>query len=180
MPGSGKSKLGSFVAKQLSVPFYEADAEIERLAGKTIRKIFEEDGETVFRDLESAVLADILQKPDGVLSCGGGLVMREQNRLLLTQSNPRHVIYLHTDVALLTERLTGNDTRPMLSPDPTADRSANSDRAAKQKRISDMLHTRDPVYRACADRILNIDKRLPVAADAKRLMALLSPQTESR
>lgn len=86
MPGSGKSTIGSLVAERLGRPFVDADAEIERRTNKTIPQIFEEDGEAGFRDLETAVLADICKTSGAVISCGGGAVCRPVNRDLIRQN----------------------------------------------------------------------------------------------
>ncbi|HEX6984200.1 MAG TPA: shikimate kinase, partial [Planctomycetaceae bacterium] len=72
--GSGKSTVGAAVAARLGRPFADADAEIERRAGRTIREIFATDGEPHFRALEREVMADLLSRDDLVIAAGGGAV----------------------------------------------------------------------------------------------------------
>ena len=77
LPGSGKSTLGRMLADRLNLPFIDIDEEIERTTGRTIAALFEE-GESVFRDVESA-LTSTLSGQDAVLSCGGGIIERPEN-----------------------------------------------------------------------------------------------------
>src|SRR3954469_21824342 len=81
--GSGKSTVAAALAKQLGWPWMDADAELERRAGKTIKQIFAEQGELAFRDLESAVLADLVKPGRQIIALGGGVVLRDANRRLL-------------------------------------------------------------------------------------------------
>lgn len=63
MPGGGKSTVGRLLARQLDIPFVDSDAEIERdLGGESIKDYFAREGEASFRDLESAVIARLLER----------------------------------------------------------------------------------------------------------------------
>ena len=77
--GTGKSAVGRRVAALAAAPFLEMDAELERRAGKPIARIFAEDGEPAFRDLESQLAEEWGRKQGAVISCGGGVVLREAN-----------------------------------------------------------------------------------------------------
>ena len=79
MAGCGKSTLGRQLAKETGKQFMDADAEVERLAGKTIPEIFADDGEEEFRRLETAVLAELGRRSGLVIATGGGCVTRERN-----------------------------------------------------------------------------------------------------
>ena len=68
--GTGKTSSGRMAADTLGLPFYELDAMLEERAGKTIPRIFEEDGEAAFRDLESALVNDLSTLPAGVVATG--------------------------------------------------------------------------------------------------------------
>src|SRR5262245_11827972 len=75
MPGCGKSALGRRLAPRLELPFIDVDEEIERAAGKTIREIFADHGETYFRDGERRVIARLLATGPQVLATGGGALL---------------------------------------------------------------------------------------------------------
>ena len=71
--GAGKTTIGHLLAAELGLPFADSDQVIEQQrAGRLIREIFAEDGETVFRALEHQVIAELLDGPDLVLALGGG------------------------------------------------------------------------------------------------------------
>ena len=80
LPGSGKSTVGRHLARKLALPFIDSDHAIEERLGCTVREYFEVEGEERFRDLESEVLAELLGRGEGVLSTGGGSVLRSLNR----------------------------------------------------------------------------------------------------
>ena len=80
LPGSGKTTVGRQLARRLHLPFVDSDHAIESRLGCSIREYFEREGEDRFRDLESEVLADLCQHHQGVLSSGGGSVLRPINR----------------------------------------------------------------------------------------------------
>lgn len=75
MMGSGKTTVGRRVAKRLGRPFVDADEELERRSGRSVRDWFESEGEDGFRDAEAALLVDLLtaEQPT-VIACGGGVV----------------------------------------------------------------------------------------------------------
>lgn len=81
LPGSGKSTLGAGLAAGLHLPFTDMDQWIERQAGRTVPQLFQA-GERLFRDWESRAVA-ALSGQDMVVACGGGVVLREENRRLL-------------------------------------------------------------------------------------------------
>jgi shikimate dehydrogenase len=89
MPGCGKTTLGRFLARKTGRPAADVDAEIVREAGCSIPEIFEKQGETAFRDLESAVLARLTKEGGGILSLGGGSVLRAENRAAVAQNGCR-------------------------------------------------------------------------------------------
>ena len=81
--GSGKTTIGRILAARLGWAFVDADTLLEERAGKSIRQMFATDGEPAFRDLESAILAELSQRTNVVVATGGGVVMRDRNRQLL-------------------------------------------------------------------------------------------------
>ncbi|GAB4211874.1 MAG: shikimate kinase [Rhodoferax sp.] len=137
LPGSGKSTVGRQLARRLQQPFLDSDAEIEQRLGCSIREFFEREGEARFRDLEQAVIAELLgNSAAGVLSTGGGAVLREANRQALRQQ--AHVVYLKSSPDELFRRLRHDKTRPLLQvADPMA-------------RLHALFDQRDPLYRETA------------------------------
>ena len=87
MAGCGKSTLGRALAKETGKKFVDADAEVEDLAGKTIPQIFAQEGEEMFRRMETTVLAELGMESGLVIATGGGCVTREENYPLLHQNS---------------------------------------------------------------------------------------------
>ena len=69
---TGKTTLARLLAERLGWDWIDADVEIERVAGKTIARIFAEDGEPAFRDIEAGVIAELAGRPNLVIAAGGG------------------------------------------------------------------------------------------------------------
>jgi len=83
MPGSGKSSLGKKVASNLGIPYVDTDARIEQAFGCPTSQIFERYGEQAFRNAETNVLIQLTCEPGSLVSTGGGMVLREQNREIM-------------------------------------------------------------------------------------------------
>jgi len=113
--GTGKSAVGRCLAHWLDCPFVDLDARISETAGISIPGIFAGEGEAGFREREHQALLDALQQPFHILSCGGGVVLREDNRNLLLQQ-PR-AYCLHAEPAVIWERVKGDRNRPLLQSD---------------------------------------------------------------
>ena len=86
MPGSGKTTIGTMLARQLGREFVDADQVLEAQAGMPIPEIFRREGETGFRTRESAVLAGLGRQSGLVIATGGGCVTRAENYPLLHQN----------------------------------------------------------------------------------------------
>src|ERR1700729_2635743 len=99
MMGSGKSSLGRKLAARLSIPFFDADDEIETAAGMNIEQIFERFGEVEFRQGERRVIARLLDQPVHVLATGGGAFMDPDTRELIHAKAVS--IYLRADLPTL-------------------------------------------------------------------------------
>ncbi len=141
MPGGGKSTVGRHLARRLAVSFVDADAAIERRIGCPIRTFFEQEGEEHFRDIESAVLAELITSHDGVIATGGGSVLREVNRDLLHAHTT--CLYLRSTPEDLFRRLRHDAKRPLLQvADPLA-------------RLRELFAKRDPLYRETAHFIID-------------------------
>jgi len=111
MPASGKSTVGSHVARDLGLAFYDADEVIEERTGKLIREIFSDDGEDAFRTIEEEVVLELLGTDDCVVSLGGGAVLSERVRAALSGLP---VVWLEVGVATATRRAGLNQLRPLL------------------------------------------------------------------
>ena len=95
MAGCGKSTIGRLLAKETGKTFRDADAQIEKLAGKTIPEIFARDGEEEFRRLETAVLSELGKQSGLVIATGGGCVTRTENYSLLHQNG--RILWIRRD-----------------------------------------------------------------------------------
>ena len=134
--GAGKSTIGPLLAKQLHFTFIDTDALIEQQTQSTITHIFALEGEQGFRNRETQVLADCAVQSGCVVACGGGVVVREQNRLLLQQGV---CIFLQVSIEYQFKRIGQDKSRPLLQ---AADPKEQLHRLAAQ---------REPLYRQCAD-----------------------------
>ena len=110
--GVGKSSVGRRLASALGMTFFDADAEIEKAAGRSVADIFAELGEAEFRAGEQRVIRRILEGPPVVLATGGGAFMSEGTREALKRSAV--TVWLKAELGVLVERATRRDTRPLL------------------------------------------------------------------
>jgi shikimate kinase len=110
--GAGKTCIGRRLATCLSLPFVDADAEIEKAAGCTIEDIFESHGEAAFRDGERRVIARILEGPPVVLATGGGAFMNEETRAKVREHGIS--VWLRVELDLLLKRTARRNNRPLL------------------------------------------------------------------
>ncbi|MFM6991585.1 MAG: shikimate kinase [Rhodoferax sp.] len=136
LPGSGKSTVGRQLARRLQLPFSDSDQAIEARLGCPIREFFEREGEARFRDIEAEVIDGLSQQGAGVLSTGGGAVLRPENRERLRARG--RVIYLKSHPEELIRRLRHDTNRPLLQvADPMA-------------KLRELFAARDPLYRQTA------------------------------
>ena len=110
--GSGKSTIGPPLAKDLGFEFFDVDAIIEQSAGKSIPKIFQQEGESFFRALEKQVLSQCVDKSNCVISLGGGTLIDPENVDTVKQSGV--LIYLSVRPNSIWERVKKSNKRPLL------------------------------------------------------------------
>src|SRR5262245_36637028 len=140
--GAGKTTVGRRLAEKLGLAFVDADHEIEIAAGQTIAEIFDQHGETYFREGERKVIARLLENGAQVLATGGGAYMNADTRATIR----RHgiAIWLRADFDLLMRRVRRRSNRPLLQ---------NADPEAVMRKLVD---ERYPVY---AEADLTVDSR---------------------
>lgn len=110
-PGSGKSTVAARLAQLTDLALRDTDADVERLAGKTIPEVFTEDGEPRFRELEAAAVAAALTEHDGILALGGGAVLSAATREAL---RGHRVVYLALSMPVGVRRTGLASNRPLL------------------------------------------------------------------
>ena len=113
MMGVGKSTLGRLLAKRLRVKFYDVDKAIEIKERKTIKKIFDDNGENYFRKIEEKITFKILKKKNVVIALGGGAFMNKDIREKILKSCIS--VWLKVNLHKLIKRYKKNDRRPLLS-----------------------------------------------------------------
>lgn len=110
--GVGKSTVGRRLAHRLTMPFVDADHEIEEAAGMTVADIFSALGEAEFRAGEARVMKRLLEGPPIVLATGGGAMLNPDTRALLKQRAT--TVWMRADLEVVAERVQRRDTRPLL------------------------------------------------------------------
>lgn len=148
--GTGKTTVARLLAERLQWDSFDSDAEIERRAGKSIKRIFAENGEPRFRDWESEIVTELATRRDVVLALGGGAVLREANRRALSGAT---LIWLTADPETLHARISADTT--------TAERRPNLTRVGGRQEIGELLREREAVYRACADYTVDTADKTP-------------------
>ena len=143
--GAGKTTVGRLLADRWGAGFRDTDEDIEIRAGKPVADIFVEDGEPAFRELEKAAVASALAEHDGVLALGGGAVMAEQTRALLT-GHP--VVFLRVGLSDAASRVGLGVSRPLLL-------------GNVRGKVKQLLDERTPVYEAVAVHTVDTDGRTP-------------------
>jgi shikimate kinase len=111
--GSGKTTIGKLLADALSIPFYDTDQEIENFTQLNIATLFNQSGETHFRELERSTLEKLIDEHEtAVIATGGGLPCHEENIETLKRNG--HVVYLKCDASLLFNRIHADlQVRPL-------------------------------------------------------------------
>ena len=132
MPGCGKTTIGKLLANATGKQFVDADEKIVELAGKSIPRIFDEDGERVFREWETKALEELGKRSGLVIATGGGCVTQERNYPLLHQNGT--LFWLQRDIGKLPTQ-----GRPLSQANP----------------LDDMYHIRKPMYERFADHIID-------------------------
>lgn len=141
--GAGKSSIGRRLAQRLSLPFIDADKEIEAAAGCTIEEIFARLGEAAFRDGERRVILRLLDRAPHVLATGGGAFIDPQIRARVKDSCVS--VWLHADLDLLVRRVSRRSNRPLLKQGQPRDV------------LADLMAKRYPIYAEADIRVDSAD-----------------------
>lgn len=143
--GTGKTAVGKVLAEKLGRKFVELDSLIEQKAGKSIPDIFQQDGETAFRELEIEVTKEVSRGESLVVACGGGIVLNKINIDRLRQQS--RIVYLTASLGVILKRVSGEaGERPLLK---AANRALNT---------RELLDFRKPFYERAADITIDTSK----------------------
>jgi shikimate kinase len=152
--GVGKTTIGRTLAAHLQLEFIDSDQEIERRAGANIAWIFDVEGESGFRDRESAVIDELSQREGILLATGGGSVLREANRQCLRARGV--VLFLDTSLEMQIKRTAKDKKRPLLQ-------TADPVRVLRRLKIE-----RDPLYNELADIKVTVGDK-----NTRRIMSMI-------
>jgi shikimate kinase len=152
--GSGKSTIGPLLANSLGYDFVDLDQSIEQHAGKTITRIFEENGEGYFRTLELYSLKGLARQKNMVISLGGGVLENDESYELVQKSGT--MVYLKSPSKTLARRLCNKSDRPLLK----GEKGQKLSHEEIEEKITIILAKREPRYKS-AD--------ITVETDVKRI-----------
>lgn len=161
--GSGKTTVGKKLAGILKRDFIDTDQELIRRTGVTISHIFEVEGEEGFRDRESRLLNELCERDNIVVSTGGGIVVRPENRALMRDSGT--VVYLDIPMDALWKRLRDCHNRPLLQVENP------------RHRVEELRQQREPLYLDTADLRIHVADRDSAIRTARRIENLLQDPT---
>lgn len=144
--GCGKTTFGKWIAKNKQMIFCDTDQYIEEKEQSSINEIFQKKGEAYFRVLETQVIKELTGTlQNAVISVGGGLPVKEENRELLKKLGK--VVYLRTSIDELVRRLQHDTTRPLLA-------GGNI-----REKITGLMEARLECYLSASDVIVDTDGR---------------------
>ena len=142
--GAGKTTVGKKLAEAVSCEFIDTDQMIEKEQKRKISDIFEKDGESVFRNLETELLKRLQEREDAfVLSIGGGMPLRKENRDLLHIIGT--VVYLKTSKEEIVRRVSGDSNRPLLQG------------GGLEEKVSALMRARESIYMETAQIVVYTD-----------------------
>jgi shikimate kinase len=166
--GTGKSTVAAALGEQLQCLSVDADEKIEASAGKSIHRIFSDDGEVAFRALERQTMHRLLGgQQKCIIAAGGGAVLNEHTRREMRFAGP--VVWLTASVDTILARIGSDATTAQRRPDLTAD--------GGRAEVEQLLAIREPLYLECADVIVDTEDR-DVAQIVDEIVAALGPRLQ--
>lgn len=146
--GTGKSTIGPRVAELCGVTAIDADLEIEKAEGRSIREIFADQGEARFRELETRMLETLVAgREHRVLSLGGGVILRDENRAMLKSC---FTVWLAAPLEVILKRLESDAQKSAQRPSLTG--------LSPSEEVARLLTERRPFYAECADLTVQTDQ----------------------
>ena len=158
--GSGKSTVGKIISDEMFLSFFDTDEEIESRTGASIDWIFDLEGEAGFRKRESDILNEMVEKNSIVLSTGGGIILSEDNRELLSSRGT--VFYLSTPILTQVERTAKDKDRPLLKDGDPEEilTKLHNEREALYEMVSDhVVDTENKSSKEVASEIISLAKK---------------------
>jgi 3-dehydroquinate dehydratase/shikimate dehydrogenase len=147
--GTGKTSTARRLADKLGWSWIDADEFLQTRHGRTIREIFAEEVEKGFRDKEATLLQELSQYSEHVIATGGGVILRQENRVLLKRGT---VVWLQAPADILCQRLQQDaasaESRPDLAQGGLAE-------------IEELMRLRAPLYEECHDFVVNTAEQSP-------------------
>ncbi len=163
--GTGKSTVGALLARRLGMELVDTDRLVELRYGESIASIFARGGEDLFRDFEAAVLNSLLDSSEPwVIACGGGIILRRENRVALRKLAPGRIFLLTAPVEVIARRVSGDAQSRQTRPPLTG--------LSFEEEIRDVLQKRDSLYRETADHLISTEEKKPaeIAEEICRLL----------
>ena len=157
--GSGKSTVGKIISDELFLNFFDTDDEIESRTGASIDWIFDLEGEEGFRKRESSILEEMVKQNSIVLSTGGGIILSDSNREMLSSRGT--VFYLSTPISVQIERTSKDKDRPLLKNGDTEEILTRLQKERKDlyESVSDhVIETENKSSQKVASEIINLVK----------------------
>jgi shikimate kinase len=167
---SGKSTIGPILANTLGFEFADVDRLVEARVGKSVKEIFRDEGERLFRDVERQIIDEVSKRDHHVISLGGGTVVDPKNFEQVKSSGI--LVYLHSSPEHLLKRLQYKTDRPVLSDDEGERLSPE----ALRDRVLHLYEAREPIYAQAHLRVFTDDKKVGVTVDeiVRKLSHLIS------
>jgi len=146
--GTGKSTVANLVAQRLHCPVVSTDAAIIAQAGLSIPDIVQQFGWDHFREIETTICRGFMDQHDLVIDTGGGVILKDENVVALKSHGL--IFWLTAEIQTIADRIGGDTQRPSLSGTKTF-----------IEEIAEVLHDREPKYKAAADHTVPTDHRTP-------------------
>jgi shikimate kinase len=157
MMGVGKSSVGQALAHRLGWPYLDSDRQVEAATGRSVREIFEADGEAAFRTEETQALAAAVALSPAVVGVAGGAVLDPGNRERIRAAGL--VVWLRASIETMTQRVGRGRGRPLLGDDPGA-------------ALRRLYPARQPLYEELAEVVVDVDE-LDVEQAVEMIVAAL-------